>query len=320
MRKKILLTMLGIVVFILILPYFIPLSSSVKIPAQPYPDSAFFSTSDNVSIHYRLQTPLTVRGKILLVHGLAASTFSFRNNVDALVAAGYQVLSIDLPAFGYSDRGSGLVHSQVNRARWLWELIDKVDRDSKDIRPWNLLGHSMGASAILAMSDAYPLRVLSLTMIDGAVSRGNQSIPLLFDTPVGQWLKVYLRYVALKRSNFANLLSSAYAKKADDSAIDGYLAPLLVDKTASALVDFVKTAKNVSIYDWKNPQLPLLVAWGDKDTWVKPIAIGEIRSVALNLQVRMFAGQGHCPHETDPAFNQVLIDFLDAHNETKMKP
>jgi pimeloyl-ACP methyl ester carboxylesterase len=298
----------------LVLPYFIPLNTRNKIPSLPYPNSAFFTTSDNVSLHYRLDTPLIVKGKILLVHGLAGSTFSFRNNVDDLVAAGYQVMAVDLPAFGYSDRRSGIVHSQVNRAKWVWELIDKIDSDAKDNRSWNLLGHSMGASTILAMSNQNPMRVISLSILDGAVTQNSPSLPLLFDTPVGQWLKVYLRYGALNKGNIAKLLSSAYARSADESAVAGYLAPLLIDKTASALVDFVKTAKNVNIQDWKYPQTPMLVTWGENDTWVKPSAIDEIKKFAQDLQVTIIPGHGHCAHETDPGFNKVLIDFLDAHN------
>ncbi|MGB7594788.1 MAG: alpha/beta hydrolase [Erysipelotrichaceae bacterium] len=314
--RKVLQILLGIFLFMLILPYFIPLSSKTEIPALPYPNSAFFTTSDQVHIHYRLDTPNVVKGKILLVHGLAGSTFSFRNNVADLVAAGYQVVAIDLPAFGYSDRSSGLVHSQVNRAKWLWELLDKLDSESKDTRSWNLLGHSMGASTILAMSNQNPQRVVSLSILDGAVTQSSPSIPLVFDTPVGQWLKVYLRYSALSKDNISKLLSSAYAKTADEQAVAGYLAPLLINKTPSALVDFVKTAKNVNIQDWKYPQTPMLVTWGEKDTWVKPTAIDEIKKYAKDLQVTLFPGQGHCTHETDPGFNKVLIDFLDAHNET----
>ncbi len=314
MRRKILRISLGTFLVMLIVPYLIPLSTSNKIPSLPYPDSAFFSTFDHVSIHYRLSNPIAIKGKILLVHGLAASTFSFRNNIAALVGAGYQVLAIDLPAFGYSDRKGGLVHSQVNRAKWLWELIDKIDADSGDTKAWNLLGHSMGASTILAMDNQKPMSVISLVMIDGAVTQDNMSIPLLFETPIGQWLKVYLRYGALNRNNFEKLLSSAYAKPADDAAVEGYLAPLLIDKSASALVDFVKTSKNINIQDWKYPKTPLLVTWGEADTWVKPIAIAKIREAALDLQVTLFPGQGHCPHETDAGYNDVLLAFLNDHN------
>lgn len=315
MRRKILWTLTGICLVPLIVPYFIPLSTTHEIPNFPYPDSAFFMTSDQVNIHYRLNSPKAIKGKILLVHGLASSTFSFKKNVNALVSAGYQVLTIDLPSFGYSDRKRGLIHSQVNRAKWLWELIDKIDKDTKDDRPWNLLGHSMGASTILAMSNQASHRVVSLIMIDAAVTQNNLSLPFTFDTPIGQWLKVYLRYGAIRKANFEKLLTSAFAQPVDDESVEGYLKPLLVDKTASSLVDFIKTAKNVNVKDWKFSKTPLLVTWGEKDTWIKPVAIKEIRKIAQDIQVVIFPNQGHCPHETDEGYNQVLISFLDSRND-----
>ena len=312
MRKKISLPLAGILLMPWVIPYLIPLTASHTIPKRPYPDSFFFVTSDKVRIHYRFSKPLSAKGKILLVHGLAGSTFSFKNNIAALTDAGYQVLTVDLPGFGYSDRQSGLVHSQKNRAKWLWELVEMIDQRYIDAQPWHLLGHSMGASTLLAMSNQKPQRVRSMVMIDGAVALNMPHIPLILNTPVGRWLKIYLRYGAFKRSSIARLLSSAYGKKADTESVDGYLAPMLIDKTASVWVDFIKTAKNVAIWDWKNPAIPLLVLWGENDTWIRPAVIDEIRAIAQNLQVTLFMGQGHCPHETDPGFNKVLIDFLDA--------
>jgi pimeloyl-ACP methyl ester carboxylesterase len=190
-------------------------------------------------------------------------------------------------------------------------LLDRIDNDTHDYQSWTLAGHSMGASTLLAMSNQNPARLSALVMIDGAVTKDMHRLPFLFDSPIGQWMKVYLRYGAIKRSKVKEFLSSAYAKEADDEAVEGYLAPLLIDKTPSALVDFVKTAKNVSIHEWKNPEIPLLVTWGDKDTWVKFTSIDAIRKVARDVQVDIFQGAGHCPHATVPEFNDVLIIFLN---------
>lgn len=313
MRKKISLPLTGILLIPLVIPYFIPLTTSHKIPELPYPDSRFFVTSDAVRIHYRINNPLAFKGKILLVHGMSSSTYSFKNNIAALADAGYQVLTVDLPGFGFSDRQSGLVHSQMNRAKWLWELVEMIDKQNDDTSPWHLLGHSMGASTLLAMSNQKPDRIVSMVMVDGAVALHTPHLPFLLNTPLARWLKVYLRYGVFNQRTIARLLSSAYGKKADAEAVDGYLTPMLVDKTASVWVDFIKTAKNINIRDWKNPHTPLLVLWGEKDTWVKPSVIGEIRKVALDMQVSVFKDQGHCPHMTDAKFNDVLIAFLDDH-------
>jgi pimeloyl-ACP methyl ester carboxylesterase len=312
MHKKTGLVLSGLLLVPLAIPYFIPLGTSHKIPELPYPDSRFFTTSEGVRIHYRLAAAAKTKGKVLLVHGMSSSTFSFRNNVPALTDAGYQVLTVDLPCFGYSDRQSGLVHSQLNRAKWLWELIERIDTQNADRRPWNLVGHSMGASTLLAMSNQKPDHITSMVMIDGAVALQTPHIPFVFDTPLARWLKVYLRYGVFNQKTVERLLSSAYGKKADSEEVEGFLAPMRVDQTASAWVDFIKTAKNVNIWDWKHPATPLLVLWGEKDTWVKPSVIDEIRKVALDMQVTIFKDQGHCPHMTDAKFNDVLIAFLDS--------
>jgi pimeloyl-ACP methyl ester carboxylesterase len=70
-------------------------------------------------------------GNILLIHGLGGSTFSFRNNAEALSSAGYNVIAVDLPAFGYSDRKRNIDHSQDNRARLLWLMIEEIEQNNE---------------------------------------------------------------------------------------------------------------------------------------------------------------------------------------------
>lgn len=313
MLRKIARFFLGLLLVLMILPYFIPISTPNDLPEYPYPNSRFFLTSDNVKIHYRVDVPKTIKGKVLLVHGLAASTFSYRNNTAALVDAGYLVVAIDLPAFGYSDRQRGLKHTQVNRAKWLWELLDVVDESLSQNGPWTLVGHSMGASTILAMSNQDDQRVKTMVMIDGAVTQDGMRIPFLLDSPIGRWLEVYLRYFALQPDSIQTLLSSAYAREANQEEAQGYLEPMQVNKSIPALLDFVKTAENIQIQQWKYPNTPLLVVWGEDDSWVPPSSLDVIRPIATNLSVHIFENQGHCPHETDPGFNDVLLGFLSLH-------
>ena len=78
MLRKIARFFLGLLLVLMILPYFIPIATPNDLPDLPYPNSRFFLTSDNVKIHYRVDVPKTIIGKVLLVHGLAASTFSYR--------------------------------------------------------------------------------------------------------------------------------------------------------------------------------------------------------------------------------------------------
>ncbi|MBN2877907.1 MAG: hypothetical protein JXL85_09690, partial [Bacilli bacterium] len=67
--------------FILIVPYFIPRDFDRAIPEKPYANSSFFTTQDGVRLHAQIYEPETeIIGKIVMIHGLGASSFSYRNN------------------------------------------------------------------------------------------------------------------------------------------------------------------------------------------------------------------------------------------------
>jgi len=303
MLKKILKGFLIFLLVILILPYFIPFDYTTSIPSKPYENSVFFTTSDGVVLHTQ-QWPAQgdYLGKILLIHGLGASTFTYRNNAEALSAAGYDVIAVDLPAFGYSSKARDLVHSQVQRAIYLWELLDDYDSSHTDQGSWHLVGHSMGASTVLAMANQVPLKVRSMTLIDGAVTGNNPSMPWIFDTPVGQWLKVALRYYVLNPSQFKSFLKSAYNQEPTEADVLGYMTPLKTKGTISALIDFVKTADNVLITELVPKNIPLFLLWGGQDTWV-PKTDMDISKTRLRLPIPMSSPMRDTVHTKQPVIS-----------------
>src|SRR6056297_937384 len=114
---------LVIVVFLLII-----ISTNLvfaEMNGKPFPNSEF-KTIENIKLHYRIfqKNNSKSKAKILLVHGMGGSTYCWRNTTEALSKEGYQLVAVDLPGFGYSDRKVGLVHSSENRAIWLMNLID----------------------------------------------------------------------------------------------------------------------------------------------------------------------------------------------------
>jgi len=166
------LKILGILLLILLLlPYLLPTEFNNEIPEKPFTNSVFFISSDNISLHTQVyKTNQSYQGKILFIHGLGASTSSFRNNAPYFSEQGFDVISVDLPAFGYSSKESGINHSQVNRARLIWEMLDQYDKDNQSNDKWNLVGHSMGASTVLAMVEQHPDRVNTINLVAGAVT------------------------------------------------------------------------------------------------------------------------------------------------------
>ena len=156
MRKRVFTGLIIMFVLVGVAPFVLAIDGSVESDTLPFTNSAF-AVVDDVNLHYRAWMPKKpVIGKILFVHGLGGSTFSWRYTVDTLQEAGHAVVTVDLPGFGYSDRTRGLDHSQTARARYLWALLEELDQtlmpDTDRNQLWNLVGHSMGGGTITAMA------------------------------------------------------------------------------------------------------------------------------------------------------------------------
>ncbi len=312
MLKKILKAFLILLVFLLAIPYLIPTDYAAKAPTKPTPHSDFFTTSDGVTLHTEVYQPVgESKGKILLIHGLMASTFSYRNNLPTLSDAGYTVIAVDLPGFGYSEKPKDKAYTQVNYAKWIWEMLKDVDAKQQDTSPWHVVGHSMGGSTALAMALQDAASIADITLIDGAVAQGSNSMGWLMGTPAGAWLKVALRYFMLNDANFRKLLTDVYQKEVPQEAIDGYLAPVLTKGSIDGLIRFVQTSKNVTIDQVKDLNLKINLIWGGKDTWIPIEAMAQIEAVVPIHQSYIFPEAGHTPHETESGFNTILLGMLE---------
>ncbi len=302
-----------VLLFLLIIPYFIPTDFSNPVPLKPYENSVFFTTKSGLRLHTQIyQAQGEEIGKILLIHGLMASTFSYRNNSLYLSEQGYTVIAVDLPGFGYSDKPSDLEYTQMNFAGFLWELLNDYDFKNNSPSPWHLVGHSMGASTTLAMAQIDNKNIADITMIDGAVTQsGSNHSNWIMETPVGAWLKVALRYFLFNEGTFKGLLTGAAQTDVSKETIAGYLAPVTTQGTISGLLQFVKTSKNVSIDQVKTIDLKINLLWGNKDTWVPIQAMDEIMSIVPIHKTHVFMNAGHLPHETEIDFNAVLLSMLE---------
>lgn len=295
---------------LLILPYLIPTEFDQAIPDLPFQNSVFFTSSDNVKLHAQIYpNEQAYKGKILFIHGLGASSASFRNNAPFFAQQGFLVISIDLPAFGYSSKDSGIDHSQTNRSRLIWEFLDYYDNENNLIDDWHLVGHSMGGSTILAMAEQKPNQVKSINLIAGAVTQENSSNKWLFYTPIGQWLKVGLRYFLINEAQFTSFLESASARIPDTDMVESYLKPFKIKGTINALIDFVKTSDNFLINEFTHDNIPINLFWGKKDTWVSVNTIDVIADNVKVSSIELF-DEGHLVHETSLEFNQKLLDKL----------
>jgi len=310
--KKIQKKLLIITFFIFIFAYIGPPTLEAK-HFKPFPESRF-TIIDSVLIHYRVwntssQQP---KGKVLLIHGFAGSTFCWRNNVDALLNAGYNVMAVDVPPYGYSSRKENANHSTTANAKLLWELLDKLNKGA-----WIISGHSFGAGVAGAMAAMNPGKTRKLILVDGPFfdikKSEHKSIPghILSSSPMKFLVEIIAKYYFYNCDKFKELLATGYSQEPDSAAVAGYLAPFRVKRSASAILELLRAREiqSLSVNDIKSP---VLVIWGNKDTWM-PIQAGKnFIQQHPSAEFKVIEGAGHCSMEThSEEFNKLVLEFIN---------
>ena len=95
---------------------------------------------------------------VVLTHGAGGSHAAWFQQVPALAAAGYRVITWDSRGFGLSTYDSGVLGADAAVAD-LTAVLDAVG-----VERAHLVGQSMGGWWVTAFALAYPSRVLSLTL------------------------------------------------------------------------------------------------------------------------------------------------------------
>ncbi len=318
MRKRIFIGLIIMFILVGVAPFLLAINDSVEYGTLPFTNSAFTVVND-VNIHYRVWMPEEpVIGKILFVHGLAGSTFSWRYTVDTMREAGYAVVTVDLPGFGYSDRTRGLDHSQTARARYLWALLEELDQntmlDTVRNQPWDLVGHSMGGGTITAMVLAKPHRTRALFYVAGSIDHQPPGIAssILGLPVIGSWLANVFRFLFLNPNRINRFLESAYGRELLEYEVIGYLTPLKIKGTQHTFID-ITTSRGVALeHSLSTITTPAFLLWGADDSWV-PLNVGhQLADDLLHAELTIIQGSAHCPMETHASeFNTWLMESLN---------
>lgn len=286
---------------------------------QGYPfENSRLSRVDDLRIHYRYWEGAGAqsKGSCLLVHGFGGSTFSWEAVADSLHRLGYEVVAIDIPPFGYSDKSHRINQSVTAHA----QRIHKFIHQEFPGRCWHFAGHSMGGAVVQAYALMFPEDLTSVTFVAAALftelPRVERTVHFLLRlSPVRyvagelaeEWLLTYGR---LER-----LLESAYGVAPDRQQVLAYLDPLTVPGTARAILSAAAFHKEIKKLDAANLEVRSIAIWGDADTWVghrsKLPALDRMSETELVL----LEGVGHNPMETH--FDEMMeawLPFLIRHS------
>ncbi len=318
MIKKTEITKLTIIItffvsLLFIIPYFIPVSEAKIIKSNPFPNSYFINV-DNMRLHYRYWKSADENPEnwILLVHGMGGSTFSWENNAKYFAKDGFNVVAVDVPPYGYSDRYPYYNHSIDNRAKLLLEFMDHLNPNVK----WNLIGHSMGGSIIQAISIINPCKIEKVVFVapalfaDLTIEKAFE-FPLLIFRPFERLTLLIAERFYIRPKLVEKLLESAQGEKPTQKQVEEYYKPLKVPGTALAFLRATTTAKIDETIDGTLFDKPAIAIIGVNDTWI-PVNQIEIRLEKItSIKPIYFEDAAHNLMETHyEKFNKIVSDFL----------
>lgn len=280
--------------------------------AAPIPESQRFPAGTPIIPKYvtvdgtRLRVVDVGRGPpVVLIHGLAASIYSWRYTIVPLADAGYRVIAYDNRGFGFSDMPAQ-GYSNADFVHLLFGLLDSLG-----VSDAVLVGHSMGGAIAADAALARPDRVQGLVLVDAA----GLGVRWPFMLRVARWPILGPAFDHLRgRGATGRILRGIYGdgSRVTQQDIDQYYAPI-------ALPNFGRSLRRV-LRDFRFDDLqgrvgtiltPTLVMWGTRDRLI-PQAIGEAMAAQLpHSALARFQAAGHAlPEEDHEAFNRVLIGYL----------
>jgi pimeloyl-ACP methyl ester carboxylesterase len=247
---------------------------------------------------------------LLLLHGLGASSFSWRHNLGPL-SRRFRVVAVDFPGHGRSPASLRGDYRLEALARGVIDFMEQ-----HEIQEAALAGNSLGGGLALLLARDYPERIPALVLLAPAVALTR--IP---------WLFYPLRLPVLGLMGAALLgpwiipwaLRLAYHRRESitPEVVAGYAAPFRDWRHRLALARLCQQIKV-----WSLPQVaallgqvrqPATLVWGEKDRILPVRQAFWIKERLPQAELHILPEVGHAPQEEAPdTVNKIIIAFLES--------
>ncbi len=243
---------------------------------------------------------------ILFVHGSQAWSYSWRYQIEAFAAAGYQAVAVNLPGNGYSAAPAHYDYSVSGNARLIGAVLDCLNAPQAI-----LAASSAGGLPVLDFTIHHPERVTALVL--SSTCGVPHQLPFLWNLirlpVIGELARFFLNSEMIRKN-----LEEAYAdaRKVTEADVQAYTQPLLRPGSwAANLRTERSTAPEFVEQHLADIHCPVLIVWGKEDAW-HPLAMTEAFHQKLpQAKIEVLPNCGHLPHEELPdCFNQHALTFL----------
>jgi pimeloyl-ACP methyl ester carboxylesterase len=244
---------------------------------------------------------------LLLLHGFAAHSFTWRWIMDDLVKAGYHVWAIDLIGSGRSDKPI-----EVPYGLDLFTHQIEAFMRAKNMTRACVIGHSMGGGLALALSLLYPHPIQSLVLIDALAFPLKLPLYFAITRALGKWVKPLIGKSMVKQILHQILYDP---NNISEEQIQAYDFPFHMSGGKEA---FIKTLQNYNDQElerlalhFKELKVPILIIWGERDPWMPLSYFQRLSSLFPQAQTVVISHCGHVPQEEHPQkVSQAIVKFL----------
>ncbi len=273
---------------------------------KPFKESEFININ-GAKLHIRRWKPLNEnkrsKGVVLLIHGVSGSTYNWRFLGPYLAQNGWDVLTADLPPFGFSGEKQEnsysmdpLPQDSRSRANLIFELYHKIYPEIPE--KLILIGHSLGGRIASLLAIDNPDKVTQLVLLAPAVY-GKSAIP----TVTKYWpFNIIVHTGANIGLNNVNIVSfvakMAYGGEISQEDLIGNIAPFLRDGVPEACGEWTIKSLDNEAPEMEKISIPTLILWSKNDLIVPNKGIKLQKSVKDSIYVEI-PGSSHCIMDTD---------------------
>lgn len=274
---------------------------------ESLPEGNYAGLSEGMRLHYLDLVPdqQQAAGVVILIHGSgpgASGWSNYQHNADALKNAGYRVLIIDLPGYGFSSKPEDASYSLDYFVGYLKEFVDSLE-----LAKCILVGNSLGGAIAIGFAIEYPERASHLILM---ATGGIEEREVYFRT---EGIQAMVRYPMgspeFTRDVLKNLL---YLLVFDHSLV----TEELVDQRWRILQiqnpQVLATMDVPNLADRLNEiRCPVLGLWGSGDKFCPVSGASTLIENCNDAKVTLLTKCGHWVMvEYADYFNRQCVDFL----------
>ena len=242
---------------------------------------------------------------VLLVHGIPTYSFIWRRVMPLLVAAGHDVIAVDLLGCGDSDKPLDLSYSLTAHAGYLRSFLDALG-----VGKVHFVGHDLGGGIGQIFAVRHPELLHDLTLINAVAHDFWPVQPIIaMRTPIiRQFMMAAVDAGALtlivKRALF-------HKERATPELMELFMKPLRTSEGRKAFLHFAQCLDNRNLVDiapdLRRLALPVLIVRGDGDVYLGGEIAERLLAEIPGSRLERIETGGHFVQEDEPELLARLI-------------